>query len=122
MNDIESTCMGESCPFWSVVDGLIKCPFYLQTIWALEGSHKPTVLNDCAPRRNTMLLMDYSERAIGIQKDYSNQRNKYEEVLKAIGQVMEVMQERNEMLKEKLNIKQEEEDLKMITGEEKGNE
>ena len=76
----------------------------MQTIWTKEGSHTPQILDDCAPRRNTILLMDYNARAVGIQKDYEQQRNMYAEVLKGVGQIVKTMKERNIMLQEHVGI------------------
>jgi len=105
--DLEPTCMGEQCPFWSVdKNDRVICPMFIQTIWSVKGSNTPKTVNDCAPKRNTLLLMDYSERAIGIQQDYEHQRNKYQEVLLRINDVFEEMQKRNKALEEKLCLEE----------------
>jgi hypothetical protein len=108
--ELEPTCMGETCPFWSVdKDSRVVCPLFIQTIWSVKGSNSPKVVNDCAPKRNTLLLMDYSERAIGIQQDYEGQRNKYDKVLVKVSDLFDEMQKRNSMLEEKLCLEEPEE-------------
>ena len=105
--DLEPTCMGDQCPFWAVdKNERVTCPLFIQTIWSVKGNNQPKTVNDCAPKRNTILLMDYSERAIGIQQDYEGQRNKYEKVLVKINDVFTEMQKRNEMLEEKLCLEE----------------
>jgi len=105
--ELEPTCMGETCPFWSVDDdSRVICPMFIQTIWSVKGSNQPKTVNDCAPKRNTLLLMDYSERAIGIQQDYEGQRNKYEKVLVKVSDIFEEVQKRNKMLEEKLCLEE----------------
>lgn len=105
--ELEPTCMGEQCPFWSVdKNERVVCPMFIQTLWSVQGSNRPKTINDCAPKRNTLLLMDYSERAIGIQQDYEHQRNKYEKVLIKVSDVFEEMKKRNEMLEKNLCLEQ----------------
>ena len=105
--ELEPTCMGSQCPFWSVdKNERVACPLFIQTIWSVKGANRPKVINDCAPKRNTLLLMDYSERAIGIQQDYEEQRNKYEKVLVKVSDVFEEMKKRNEMLEKNLCLDQ----------------
>ncbi len=65
---IEGTCLKEKCYIWKKEGD--KCPFFLQTLWRPEKGSEAKTLEDCAPRRNTILLMEYSSRAIGLQKDY----------------------------------------------------
>jgi hypothetical protein len=103
---MEETCKKDKCFMWKTEGE--NCPFFIQTIWTKQGSHQPKVLDDCSPRRNTILLMSYTERAIGIQKDYEEQRNKYEEVLEKLGEVFNEMQRRNDMLEKTLQITDEE--------------
>ncbi len=112
---MEPTCLKEKCFIWKTEKE--ECPFYMQTMWTKEGSHTPQILDDCAPRRNTMLLMDYSTRAIGIQKDYEQQRNMYAEVLKGVGKIVETMKERNEMLQEHLGIEHKDDPKLVFLGE-----
>jgi hypothetical protein len=105
--DLEPTCMGSQCPFWAVdKNERVTCPLFIQTIWSVKGSNSPKVINDCAPKRNTLLLMDYSERAIGIQQDYEGQRNKYNKVLVKVSDLFQEMQKRNNMLEEKLCLEE----------------
>lgn len=105
--DLEPTCMGDQCPFWSVdKSDRVICPLFIQTIWSVKSSNTPKVINDCAPKRNTLLLMDYSERAIGIQQDYEFQRDKYEKVLVKVSDVFEEMKKRNEMLEKNLCLEE----------------
>ena len=111
---LESTCIGEKCKFWEVKNGEPDCPFFLNTMWEEEGKNTTTVLNDCAPKRNTILLMDYSSRAIGIQKDYGRQREMHAAVIRSIGKVVEEMQKRNKMLQDKLEIPYEEETVEVL--------
>lgn len=109
---MEPTCSKEKCFLWKTEGE--KCPFYVQTIWTKENSPTTKVLEDCAPQRNTILLMDYSARAIGIQKDYEDQRNKYQEVLIKISDLFQEMQIRNKMLQEKLEIPYEKENMGVL--------
>ena len=105
--ELEPTCMGDVCPFWAVdKNDMVVCPLFIQTIWSVKGSNTPKTINDCAPKRNTLLLMDYSERAIGIQQDYEFQRNKYDKVLVKVSDLFNEMQKRNNMLQEKLCLEE----------------
>ena len=110
---VESTCLKEKCYIWREEGD--KCPFYIQTMWRNEEKPStPSILEDCAHRRKTLLLMDYSNRAIGIQKDYSNQKNIYVDVLKGVGKIVEEMKTRNKMLSEKLELPYED-DIDVLT-------
>lgn len=111
---IESTCIGEKCIFWEKQNGEIICPFFINTLWKENEKSVPVTLNDCAPKRNTIMLMDYSSRAIGIQKDYEEQRNMYEKVLKGVGQVVTEIQKRNKMLSDKIGIVYNKENIELI--------
>lgn len=116
---VEGTCLKEKCYLWRS-EG-VDCPFYLPTMWRNEDNPTtPQMIEDCAPRRNTILLMEYSNRAIGIQKDYEEQRNMYANVLNAVGKLFEVMQERSKALYKHLNIEYDEEPKLLFTEEEKG--
>jgi len=113
---VESTCLKERCYIYREEGD--KCPFFIQTVWKAGDSATTNVLDDCAPRRNTLLLMDYSNRAIGIQQDYEQQRNMYAEVLKGVGGIVKEMSERNKMFQEKLGIEYED-DTKLLFEDEK---
>jgi hypothetical protein len=115
---MESTCLKDKCQFWVEKNGEVLCPFFINTLWQDDESSVPKTLNDCAPKRNTMLLMEYSARAIGIQQDYEHQRNMYAEVLKEVGSIVTELQERNRILQERLNIEYEKEDIVQITADE----
>ena len=102
---MNSNCMKEKCGFWEEKNGEILCPFFIKTIWRNdEGKEK--IFDDCAPRRNTILLIDYSIQAMEIQRGYEEQKNKYDEVLERLGKVLNEMQKRNKILKEKLQIEE----------------
>jgi len=113
---VKSTCLKEECYIYREEGE--KCPFFIQTVWSEKGQHEPKILEDCAPRRNTILLMDYSNRALGIQQDYEQQRNMYADVLKGVGGIVKEMAERNKMFQEKLGIEYED-DTKLLFEEEK---
>lgn len=113
---LESTCLGKKCVFWDEENGEVICPFYVRTMWNEDGKNSPTILEDCAPKRNTILLLDYSSRAIGIQKDYEQQRNKYDNVLRGVGEIVTAMQKRNQMLEKHLGIEYKE-DPKIVFSE-----
>lgn len=66
---------------------------YMTTVW--ENSEQPgatKLVEDCAPKRNTLLLMEYSARAIGIQRDYEQQRNKYDELINTLAVIITQME------------------------------
>jgi len=89
---MKDTCIRELCPWWTEYEA--KCPMYITTVW--ENSEEPgatKVIEDCAPKRNTLLLMEYSSRAIGIQKDYEQQRNKYDELINTLAVIITQMEE-----------------------------
>ena len=101
---MEKTCKGKICMFWEEKNGEVTCPFYINTIWKKENSHVPHLMDDCSHRRNTLMLIDYFSRSMGIKEDYDKQKEKYEEVLKKVGEVFEEMKTRNKILENKLGI------------------
>ena len=87
-----NTCSKEECPFWEKYEN--KCPMYMTTVW--ENSEQPgatQIVEDCAPKRNTLLLMEYSSRAIGMQQDYEQQRNKYDELINTLAVIITQMED-----------------------------
>ena len=66
----------------------------MTTVW--ENSEQPgatQIVEDCAPKRNTLLLMEYSSRAIGMQQDYEQQRNKYDELINTLAVIITQMED-----------------------------
>jgi hypothetical protein len=115
---MESTCLKDKCQFWIEKNGEVLCPFFINTLWKEDENSVPKTLNDCAPKRNTIMLMDYSSRAIGIQKDYEEQRNMYANVLRGTIEIIEEMKQRNRMLSEKLGL--EYRDVSILEHKDKG--
>ena len=109
---MESTCKKEMCFMWEKEGE--KCPLFINTMWASEGTNQSKILDDCAPKRNTILLMDYSNRGIGMQQDYEKQKSKFDNVLRGVSEVVTEMQKRNKMLSDKLGIVYDEECIELI--------
>lgn len=84
---ISNTCKKEECAWWK--EHKESCPMYITTVW--NNSDEPgatKIIEDCAPKRNSLLLMEYSSRAVGIQQDYEEQRNKYDKLIKDMSLVI----------------------------------
>jgi len=70
---------------------------YMTTVWDNTDEAGVTkIVEDCAPKRNAILLMEYSSRAIGMQQDYEQQRNKYDQLIKDISTVVLELEKRND--------------------------
>ncbi len=95
---MKDTCMKELCEWWK--EHGEKCPMYITTVWDdIDHPGTTKTVSDCAPKRNTVMLMDYSSRAIGIQQDYEEQRNKYDQLIKDMSKVILELEKRNQALK-----------------------
>lgn len=92
---VSNTCKKEECPWWN--EHKEKCPMYITTVWSnSEEAGTTKIIEDCAPKRNCMMLMDYSSRAIGIQQDYETQRNVYDQLIKDMSRVIIELEKRNQ--------------------------
>jgi len=95
---VKDTCKKENCPWWKKYKD--TCPMYITTVW--ENSDEPgatKIINDCSPKRNTLLLMEYSSRAIGMQQDYEQQRNKYDKLIRNLSEIIIEMEKINDSKK-----------------------
>ena len=91
---MKDTCSKENCPWWKIDQE--RCPMYIETTWTdSEQAGTTKIVSDCAPKRNTVMLMEYSSRAIGMQQDYEEQRNKYDALIKNLAEVVIELEKRN---------------------------
>lgn len=91
---ISNTCKKEECKWWKEYKE--DCPMYMTTVW--NNSDEPgttKIIEDCAPKRNTIMLMEYSSRALGIQQDYEEQRNKYDKLIKDMSLIILELEKKN---------------------------
>jgi len=91
---ISNTCKKEECKWWKEYKE--DCPMYMTTVW--NNSDEPgttKIIEDCAPKRNTIMLMEYSSRALGIQQDYEEQRNKYDQLIKDMSLIILELEKKN---------------------------
>ena len=70
MEDVKGTCVKEDCQSWK--ENGNKCPHYMETVWVNESNGVPKILEDCAPRRTVLMLMDMHNQLAGI-KIYASQ-------------------------------------------------
>jgi hypothetical protein len=76
---LNSTCLKEKCPYWDIYED--KCPFYIETMWSPQEGGQPTVMEDCSPKRTVLVVMDIMNRLVGVQQANEQQRNKTEDLL-----------------------------------------
>ena len=92
---VKDTCKKEQCPWWQQHES--NCPMYMTTVWEnSEEAGATKIIEDCAPKRNTLLLMEYSARAVGMQQDYEQQRNKYDKLIRNLSEIIIEMEKRND--------------------------
>ena len=95
---VKDTCKKEDCPWWKKYNN--NCPMYITTVWEnSEEAGSTKIIDDCSPKRNTLLLMEYSSRAVGMQQDYEEQRNKYDRLIRNLSGIIIEMEKRNESKK-----------------------
>lgn len=77
----ESTCKREKCPKWdnNFVDG--NCPNFMYTTWVNKEESMPKVLDDCAPQRTVLMLMDMHNHIMGMKEYASQTRNMLSELI-----------------------------------------
>ena len=78
---MESTCI-ETCKFWKKYKD--KCPFYLETLWSNDESSTPKVVRDCSPKRSLLVVMDLSNRLLGVQQAAEQERNMQHRVVEKL--------------------------------------
>jgi hypothetical protein len=81
---MESTCT-KDCKFWKKYKD--KCPFYIQTTWSKDGEPTPRVVEDCTPKRSMILIMEMSNRFLGLQQATEQERNMQHRVVEKLIQM-----------------------------------
>ena len=83
----ENTCNSEKCAHALLMQELGKlldvkvcypdaCPNFIQNWFNPDETHNESYLvNDCAPKRQVLMQMQYFNRSIGVQKALEQQRN-----------------------------------------------
>jgi len=62
------------CPWWKKYKE--KCPNFIKTTWRPGGGGQPETIDDCAPKRSTLMLMVVLERLEGQQTAANKERNR----------------------------------------------
>ena len=95
---MKDTCSKEHCVWWEKYE--MRCPMYIETTWNDTDQPGTTkIVSDCAPKRNAVMLMEYSSRAIGMQQDYEEQRNKYDKLISNLAEVIVELEKNNQKKK-----------------------
>ena len=98
---MKDTCSKECCPWWKKYEK--TCPMYIETTWEdTEQIGTSKTVSDCAPKRNAVMLMEYSARAVGMQQDYEQQRNKYDKLINNLAEVVVELEKNNQKQRKKL--------------------
>ena len=105
----ENTCNSEKCAHALLMQELGKlldvkvcypdaCPNFIQNWFNPDETHNESYLvNDCAPKRQVLMQMQYFNRSIGVQKALEQQRNV---TLQVISKFNEMIDRANERLRE----------------------
>jgi hypothetical protein len=72
---VTDTCTHRKCKLWKKYGE--NCPNYIETQWKKEenGVMQSKTINDCAPKRNTMLLLKIWHQLIENQRLIEQHRN-----------------------------------------------
>lgn len=74
---MENTSCGDNCPL--VKSGAIKsekdCPNYIENWWQQGEGKKPTLVQDCAPRRTMLQTCDLGNTLFSVQVTLTELRN-----------------------------------------------
>jgi hypothetical protein len=89
-----STC-NKKCPFWKKYKE--KCPNFIATTWRPSGGGQPLTVNDCSPKRTTLMLMDVLERLDGFHTASNKERNRQNCNIKLLVSHIGQMNEDSEM-------------------------
>ena len=54
-----------------------QCPNYTETVWTNNETNETTHMVDCAPKRTLLMVMDLSNRLMGVQQAQEQQRNAF---------------------------------------------
>ena len=81
-----NTCEG-LCPIAKrlKVKNITECPNYLQNIF-MDNKGEKIIVNDCAPKRTMLMIQELSNRMVGTQKVFEQQRNRSDIILHMIGE------------------------------------
>jgi hypothetical protein len=80
------------CPCYKkyLKKGKNTCPYYMETIWRSDEEGAQTkVVKDCAPKRTLLIMMELSNRLLGVQQAAEQERNTQHKVLQKLIEVQQ---------------------------------
>lgn len=81
---MENTCKPDKCQLHNLLGGEpAHCPNYIESWWQPQEGGKPILVQDCAPKRQILMLQDIFNRLLALQQVNEQQRNENNEVNKA---------------------------------------
>lgn len=94
---MESTCDFKTCKVASKLrfKNPGQCFNNVQSFWLNPDTGIKQDVNDCAPKRTLLMVMDLSNRLTGVQKSQEQQRN----VLKPLEELAQITMEERKLLK-----------------------
>jgi len=87
----DPTC-DKKCVYWEEYGE--RCPFFIRSGWKDESTGQAKLIEDCAPKRSMLLLMEMSNKMLGLQKSNEQQRNASVDLTKALVGAVEFVNER----------------------------
>ena len=86
---MEDTCF-ESCRYRDKKDKYkTTCPDYMELSWQSE-SGEVRVTHDCAKRRSLLVMMNWDQRLLGVQRASESERNASHELVGKLGEIIQV--------------------------------
>ncbi len=70
---MQDTCKQKDCHLWKKYGE--RCPNYIKTEWKNEQEAQLKLVHDCAPIRTMLMLADFTNRLIGVEKSNEQVRN-----------------------------------------------
>lgn len=81
---MENTCAPEKCKLHDLLGGdPNQCPNYVESWWEPQEGGKPILVQDCAPKRQIIMLQDIFNRLLALQQVNEQSRNEADKINKA---------------------------------------
>ena len=76
---MKDTCIFKDCPIAKrlKVKKPEECFNFIEGWWTPQGKKEPTIIKDCSPKRNFLMIQDLFNRLIGLQQSQDQMRNEY---------------------------------------------
>lgn len=106
---MKDTNCGENCCF--VKQGFCKtdseCPFFIQTLWKIEGEEMPKIVKDCFPKKFALEQNRLLNKQLDLQRLNEETRNRLDNLEKSISQLCFILSSKinKEIEKDEIELK-----------------